>query len=398
MARRKDNILVIDPDPTARNILAEGVLEASGQYTAIEAADGAEGMSMVVSHGPDLIIMELEMPGLSGKDLMVALNSQGIDTPVIVLAQEGKEALAVEAFRLGAKDYLTKPVREAEVISAVERALNEVRLRNERDELTYSLHTANEVLEHRLAEETTLFAIGKSVTSKTNLEQLFDLIIDAALYLTHAEMGGIILRDDSSGALILRAGKNLPAHLNQLMGNPIGDDLAALVMTSGEPLLASGDGLKRFNPPHDAHSVIYVPLIVAEQALGILWVGNQQSEAEFVDRQRELLSALADYAAIAVVNAKLFQVMQQRALRLEQANERLASQKQDSTAAVIEFSETLRAPLEEIRHDLYLLRTSEQPLNPQNEASLDVLDRKLGELLGFLVEIAPPDLPSSEES
>jgi len=398
VARRKDNILVIDPDPTARNILAEGVLEASGQYTAMEAADGDEGMSVVVSHGPDLIIMELEMPGLSGKDLMVALNSQGIDTPVIVVTQEGKEALAVEAFRLGAKDYLTKPLREAEVISAVERALNEVRLRYERDELTNSLHTANEALEQRLAEETTLFAIGKSVTSKTNLEQLFDLIIDAALYLTHAEMGGMVLRDDASGAMVLRAGKNLPAHLNQLIGGPIGDDLAALVMTSGEPLLASGDGLRRFNPPHDAHSVIYVPLIVAEQAVGILWVGNKQSWAEFVDRQKELLSALADYAAIAVVNAKLFQVMQQRARRLEQVNEQLVSQQQGSTATVLEYTETLRAPVEEIRHDLYLLRTSEQPLNPQNEASLDVLDRKLGELLGFLAEIARPDLPGSEES
>ena len=65
---------------------------------------------------------------------------------------------------------------------------------------------------------------------------------------------------------------------------------------------------------------------------------------------------------------------------------------------MLDFSATLRAPLEEIRHDLYLLRTSEQPLNPKNEASLDVLDRKLGELLGFLAETAPPEFPGSESS
>jgi two-component system NtrC family sensor kinase len=384
VAQRKDSILVIDPDPTARSLLSEGVLEGSGLFTAMMAADGAEGMSMVDSHAPDLIIMELDMPGLSGKDLMVALNSQGYTTPVIVTTYEGGEALAVEAFRLGAKDFLTKPYREAEVISAVERALNEVHWQRERDQMTENLHIANQALEQRLIEERTLFAIGKSVTSMTDLEKLFNLIVEAAAYLTRAQMSGAFLRDDKSSALILHAGKNLPAHLAQQIGQPITDNLAALIMTSGEPLLASGDGLKRFSPPHDAHSVIYVPLVVAEQAVGILWVGNQNVQAEFVEHQRDLLSALADYAAIAVVNARLFQVMDQRARRLEQANVQLQDQQTEGPDRIALFSDTMRGPLEEVRHDLYLLRTTEHQLHPQNEASLDVLDRKLREILDFL--------------
>ena len=111
MATRKDTILVVDSDPIMRGLLAEGILEGSGQYATLTAADGAEGLSVAGSEAPDLIVLELALPGLSGKDLMVALNSQGFDTPVIVTTQEGDEALAVEAFRLGAKDYLTKPFR-----------------------------------------------------------------------------------------------------------------------------------------------------------------------------------------------------------------------------------------------------------------------------------------------
>jgi two-component system NtrC family sensor kinase len=370
-----------------RDDLAEGVLEASGQYAALTAADGAEGLSVAVSQAPDLIIMELDLPGLSGKDLMVALNSQGFDAPVIVTTDEGGEALAVEAFRLGAKDYLTKPFREAEVIATVERALDEIRLRYERDDLTESLRSANESLEHRLIEERTLIAIGKSVTSMTNLEDLFNLIIEAAVYLTNAQMSGVLLRDDSSGALLLRAGKNLPDQIVQYIGQPLGDDLASLVMTTGEGLLASGEGLRRFRLPHAAHSVIYVPLVVAEQAVGVLWVGNQNIQTEFVEHQKQLLSALADYAAIAVVNARLFQLMEQRARRLEAANEQLAEQEVGSSALVVDLSNALRPPLAEIRHDLYLLRTNENQLNPQNAASLDVLDRKLGEMLDFLDQI-----------
>lgn len=387
MVRRFDIILVIDPDPSLLADLAEGVLEATGQYQVLTASDGAEGLSVAVSQAPDLIITELALPGLSGKDLMVALNSQGFDAPIIVTTSEGDEALAVEAFRLGAKDYLTKPFKEAEVISAVERALDETRLRRERNDLTLSLQNANQTLEHRLVEERTLFAIGKSVTSMTDLEDLFNLIIEAAVYLTNAQMSGLLLRDDNSGALLLRGAKNLPEHLTQYLGQPLGDDLASLVMTTGEGILASGDGLQRFRLPHAAHSVIYVPLVVAEQAVGILWVGNQNVQTDFVEHQKQLLAALADYAAIAVVNARLFQLMEQRARRLEEANEQLANQKESSSVLVVDMADALRPPLAGIRNDLYLLRTNEHQLHPQNAASLDVLDRKLGELLEFLDQI-----------
>lgn len=387
MTHRRETILVIEPDPGVRSTLAEGILEASGQYTTITAADGVEGMSMAVSHAPDLIIMEPDLPGMSGKDLMVALNSQGVDVPIIITTHQGGEALAVEAFRLGAKDYVTKPFREAEIISAIERALDEMRLRYERDQLTHNLQSVNLELEQRLEEERTLFAIGKYVTSMTNVEMVFNRIVEAATFLTGAEMSGVLLRDDRGDSLVLRAGENLPRHLADRMGQPVGDDLASLVMTSREPLLASGDGLKRFNPPHDAHSVIYVPLIVAEQPVGVLWVGNQSVDAEFVDRQKPLLSALADYAAISVVNARLFQVMEQRAHRLEQANEQFEDQQTSSSEQIAELTGTIRSPLEEIRHDLHLLRTNEHRLHPQNEASLDVLDRKIDEMLTYLDEV-----------
>jgi hypothetical protein len=108
---------------------------------------------------------------------------------------------------------------------------------------------------------------------------------------------------------------------------------------------------------------------------------------------------LADYAAIAVVNARLFQVMEQRARRLEQANAQLRAQQTGSSAQIVDLTSALRSPLAEVRYDLHLLRTSEQRLHPRNEASLDVLDRKLGEILDFLIQVAQraeqTDLPES---
>jgi DNA-binding response OmpR family regulator len=69
------------------------------------------GLEQVGQSSPDLIILDLVMPGLSGADFLVALNARGYSGPIIVEAKRGSEAMAIDCFRLGATDYLTKPLR-----------------------------------------------------------------------------------------------------------------------------------------------------------------------------------------------------------------------------------------------------------------------------------------------
>ena len=82
---------------------------------------------------PDVVVTDMNLPDLSGKDLVVALSSQGIEAPVIVISHQGMEGDLIQAFRLGANDFLIWPVREAEVVLAVERVLKQVRSRRERE-------------------------------------------------------------------------------------------------------------------------------------------------------------------------------------------------------------------------------------------------------------------------
>jgi two-component system NtrC family sensor kinase len=94
-----------------------------------------------------------------------------------------------------------KPLREAEVVSAVERALSEVRLRNERHQLAEQLSESNRELERRVRELTTLYGIGKAVTSTTNQAQLFSKLVDSSLYVTEADLGWVLLIEDRSKQL-----------------------------------------------------------------------------------------------------------------------------------------------------------------------------------------------------
>src|SRR5512145_1633702 len=117
-----EKVLVVCADPDVSDLIARQALQPMG-YQAVVAPDSGSAVRQALQFQPDVIFADLNMPGLSGKDLLVALSSQGITTPVVVMAPKGEEQKVVQSFRLGASDYLLLPAREAEVISIVERAL-----------------------------------------------------------------------------------------------------------------------------------------------------------------------------------------------------------------------------------------------------------------------------------
>src|SRR5579871_6620008 len=324
MPKQLDKILIVDDDPEVRSLLREQVLD-SRRYEVIEAQDGAEGLSKVNAHNPDLIILDLVMPGLRGADFLVALKSHGFAGPVIVSTKRGSEAQAIDCFRLGATDYLTKPLREAEALRIIEHGLEEVRLRRERKDLLERLQETNKQLENRLKTLTTLSGIGKSVASMVNLEQLFERVLDAAVTMTQADHATLLLRDEESQRLMLRAGKNLPLVMQEKLGEAVNDAIANLVMTSGEPLSAMGDGLKQFKMSSDIQAVIYAPMTIQSKAIGVLTVGNHRKRRGFDENLSSALEMLAGYAAIAIANARLFSALEKRARNMERAYEELTA-------------------------------------------------------------------------
>jgi DNA-binding response OmpR family regulator len=105
----------------------------------------------VPQFAPDAIVVYFNLPGLSDKDLLVTLVSIGVNVPVIVLSGQDTKEDVIQTFRLGAFDYLIWPMREGEFVTAVDRFLNQMRTRREREHLTRQLKetTINE-LQQRL--------------------------------------------------------------------------------------------------------------------------------------------------------------------------------------------------------------------------------------------------------
>ena len=131
MAKGKIRILVVDDDAAARAALT-GLLGSEG-YQVDTAADGQAALERLVELPPDVIVTDLDMPGMNGMQLLTELRGRGQDVPAIVVTSAAEIRSAVEAMRAGATDYITKPVDFDALLLSIDRALQQrdVRIENE---------------------------------------------------------------------------------------------------------------------------------------------------------------------------------------------------------------------------------------------------------------------------
>ncbi len=331
-----EKVLVIDDRDDSLQFMTEYILKPNG-YRYITAKNGEAGLQRALNEEPDLIIMDQRMPRMTGLEVLAALEKTQADIPVILMTFHGSEETAVMAFRLGAKDYIIKPFDTEEMLGAIDRALEERRLRKERDRLTRELMRTNQQLERRIKELNVLYNIGKSVTSLLDPEKVLNRIVEVAVYITNAEEGALLLMDEESGNLYLRAARNLGEQFARGFRIKVDDSIAGEVVRTGEPFMASGDEASlKVKTGYLVKSLLYVPLKVGKEIIGIMSVDNKVSNRPFADNDSYMLSALADYAGIAIVNAQLYGEVKAFSEELEKKVEERTKELQEAQTQLIQ--------------------------------------------------------------
>ncbi|MGZ7943051.1 two-component system response regulator RssB [Pseudomonas aeruginosa] len=142
-------LLIIDDDEVVRESLA-AYLEDSN-FKVLQALNGLQGLQIFESEQPDLVICDLRMPQIDGLELIRRIRQTASETPIIVLSGAGVMSDAVEALRLGAADYLIKPLEDLAVLEhSVRRALDRAYLRVENRRYRDKLEAANRELQASL--------------------------------------------------------------------------------------------------------------------------------------------------------------------------------------------------------------------------------------------------------
>jgi len=307
MSFTADRILLVENDPEISDLIARQALKSMGFQVDV-VADSSNAIKQALEAPPDLIIADLNLPGLSAKDLLVALNSQGVNAPLLVIAGKGQEQDIIQAFRLGAADYLLWPARDAEVVSVVERVLQRVNNVRDRQRLGLQLSETNEELQRKVRELTAIINIGKAVISITDQRFLFQKIVDGAAQVANANIVWLLVRDEESKTFLLIAQRGLPDIWARKMNMPLDDGVSGLVALSGETLSMSGEPLLKFRVANLGKSVCAVPLKVQREVIGMLIVVRKEARP-FEKIEQTLLEAISDYASISLVNARLFRAL-----------------------------------------------------------------------------------------
>jgi diguanylate cyclase (GGDEF)-like protein len=287
-------ILVVDDERFFQELFRD-VLAAAG-HQARTASSGDEALVALGEEHFDLLLTDLLMPGLDGVSLVREAKRRDPDLEAVAITGRDDVRLAVQAMKAGCADFLTKPVEREELVQVAERALGRVRLRREHSQLL------SENLEY--ARSQVLYRQGLLLLSTLDGERLQDLAPSVLARATDAQ-GAALWTADERGHLVLRAWRGLvdraalPATIDPK------DAAWAASLGGPEPFAAPGRALE---------DGFFVPLRVEEEPVGLVLLSDRARGA-FGAEERATATTLADFAAIAVKNARRFQAVERVGLR-----------------------------------------------------------------------------------
>jgi len=271
----KIRILLIDDSQQIRDFVIDYVLRPQG-FDIDVATNGAEGLRKAIANPPDLVLLDFEMPIMTGPEVLQELRNRGSKVPAILMTSHGSEQLAIDVFRLGVSDYIIKPFEIEEMLASIEDALSVSRLRRERDDLLRRIVLSNQQLEQRVNELQVLYQVGKSVTTLMKPRKMLERVVEATLFVLQGEECTLMLIDSQTDKVIEQVHKKA---------------------TPSETMPGQ-------------EKVFTVPLQMGQKNIGTLTV-KKRVVGEFTTHDDQLLRMLADYAAIAIHNLQLMYQLQQ---------------------------------------------------------------------------------------
>lgn len=187
-------------------------------YEVLTAADGEEALTSARERRPDLVLLDVMLPGMSGIEVLRVLRKEGIATPILILSAKGDEIDRVVGLKVGADDYIIKPFSRPELLARIEAALRRTRGSSDGSELHEEQISAGPILIDRARREVTVAGAAVHLTTRE-----FDLL---ALLASHP--GRIFTRDQ----LLTRVwgydfggdSRTVDVHISWLRGKLRGDD------------------------------------------------------------------------------------------------------------------------------------------------------------------------------
>jgi two-component system nitrogen regulation response regulator NtrX len=163
----KPRILVIDDEAAIRDSLRM-ILEYE-DYRFVGASSGQEGLALIQRERPDLVLLDIKMPGMDGMEVLRSLRSTDDSLPVVMISGHGTTATAVDAIKSGAADFLEKPLSSERVIVTLRNVLTQSELRSENRELKLAMESKYEIVGQSPALKGVLDAVRRAAPTNATV-------------------------------------------------------------------------------------------------------------------------------------------------------------------------------------------------------------------------------------
>jgi two-component system, NtrC family, nitrogen regulation response regulator NtrX len=163
----KSRILVIDDESAIRDSL-KMTLEYEG-YEFVGAATGQEGLALAEREGPDLVLLDVKMPGMDGIEVLERLRNMNESLPIVVISGHGTISTAVEATKKGAFDFIEKPFASERVLVSLRNALDQRQLRDENRSLKKAVEVRHQMIGDSHALKQVMGAIGRAAPTNATV-------------------------------------------------------------------------------------------------------------------------------------------------------------------------------------------------------------------------------------
>ena len=338
----RPSILVVDDDRfflrQMVDILTEGGFKTQGVNS------GERAMELLKSARFQVIITDVVMGDMSGIDLLQNVRMHDRLTPVICVSSVRSFENVVEMLRNGASDFLSKPFKAEQLLSAVRLAVIDNEVARDKEKIVARSDKWNREL---LA----LRQLGEA-SSREILQNLFKRTIDAISDTLQVETASLMVMEGE--VLRLVEAKGLPEKVIGKATVPLGKGISGHVAQTGEPLLINDISKdEKFRPStfkdqYTTQSALCVPLVRGERVLGVLNANNKISGESFTESDRDLLYTMAAQVAMSMDNARLFLDLEEKAEALRVAHEELVRLDKDKTELILNLSHELKTPLTSI--------------------------------------------------
>jgi K+-sensing histidine kinase KdpD len=337
-------ILLIDDSPLILDLL-EDMLEPLNSPL-VRSESGLGVTQILDQEDVALVFCDVSLPDINGVNVLRMIKQHTPEIQVIMISGQQDFNVARQVLRERALDYLVKPFSPEEVQRVAKQGISSY---------FHAVHQNQARLEaqRRMADLILLKKVGETASSRNDLQELFEQILDSIVQSTGVEVASLMLLEED-GLLRIAAAHGLSQKIAASVQVAAGEGISGHVLATGEPVLVPNiDQDSRFESLNHGQryknqSLLSVPIYVRDEMVGVINVNNKTSGYPFDLEDQNLLVAIANQVSLAIENFELVSNLRQQALVLERTNEDLVRVNRARTRLVCNLSHELKTPLTSI--------------------------------------------------